>query len=30
LDAFIEGREKMKIRELKIELKTWLANIDAI
>ena len=29
-NAFIEGREKMKIRELKAELKEWLANIDAI
>ena len=29
-NAFIQGREKMKIRELKAELKEWLANIDAI
>ena len=29
-NAFIEGREKMRIRELKAELKEWLANIDAI
>lgn len=29
-NAFISGREKMKIRELKEELKEWLANIDAI
>lgn len=29
-NAFIEGREKMKIRELKAELKEWMANIDAI
>ena len=29
-NAFIEGREKMKVRELKAELKEWLANIDAI
>jgi hypothetical protein len=29
-NAFISGREKMKIRELKGELKEWLANIDAI
>ena len=29
-NAFIIGREKMKIKELKAELKEWLANIDAI
>jgi len=29
-NSFIQGREKMKTRKLKIELKTWLANIDAI
>ncbi len=29
-NAFIIGREKMKIKELKLELKEWLANIDAI
>lgn len=29
-NAFIPGREKMKVRELKAELKEWLANIDAI
>ena len=29
-NAFIVGREKMKIRELKAELKEWMANIDAI
>jgi len=29
-NAFIEGREKMKIKDLKEELKGWLAKIDAI
>ncbi|MEL0025557.1 MAG: DNA topoisomerase (ATP-hydrolyzing) subunit A [Schleiferiaceae bacterium] len=29
-NAFIEGREKTKIRVLKEEMKEWLANIDAI
>jgi len=29
-NSFIQGREKMKTRELKAELKSWLANIDAI
>jgi hypothetical protein len=29
-NAFIQGREKKKIKELKSELKEWLANIDAI
>ena len=29
-NSFFKGREKMKIKELKAELKTWLANIDAI
>ena len=29
-NAFVQGREKMKVRELKEELKEWLDNIDAI
>ena len=29
-NSFIKGREKMKIKELKEELKAWLAKIDAI
>ena len=29
-NSFIQGREKKKVRELKAELKEWLANIDAI
>lgn len=29
-NAFIKGREKLKIKDLKTELKAWLANIDAI
>ena len=29
-NAFIVGREKLKIKDLKEELKGWLANIDAI
>ncbi len=29
-NAFVQGREKMKVRKLKEELKEWLDNIDAI
>ena len=29
-NAFIVGREKLKIKDLKEELKGWLSNIDAI
>ncbi len=29
-NAFVQSREKMKVRELKEELKEWLDNIDAI
>lgn len=29
-NSFIKNREKMKIKDLKEELKTWLAKIDAI